>query len=82
MRPCCVALHIHPSADPPRHLPPPLPHSQGWRPVRLVRAPYLCAGDSYSPVAALDACVIALKPPLKHGVPAADATEPCADCAD
>ena len=35
----------------------------GFTPIRLVRAPYLCAGDSYSPVAALDACIVVLQPP-------------------
>ena len=33
----------------------------GFVPLRIVRAPYLCAGDRYSPVAALDACVMVLK---------------------
>lgn len=34
----------------------------GFSPLRIVRAPYFCAGDRFSPVAALDACVIVLKP--------------------
>ena len=34
----------------------------GFEPIRVVRAPYFCAGDRYSPVAALDACVVLLKP--------------------
>ena len=34
----------------------------GFEPLRLVRAPYFCAGDKNSPVAALDACVIVLEP--------------------
>ena len=46
----------------------------GFSPLRLVRAPYLCAGDRYSPVAALDACVLVLEP--------ADYTAPVADAAD
>lgn len=33
----------------------------GFLPLRIVRAPYFCAGDRNSPVAALDACVISLK---------------------
>lgn len=33
----------------------------GFELVRLVRAPYFCAGDSYSPVAALDACVLTFR---------------------
>ena len=33
----------------------------GFSPLRLARAPYLCAGDRYSPVAALDACVVVLR---------------------
>lgn len=33
----------------------------GFTPTRIVRAPYFCAGDRNSPVAALDACVISLK---------------------
>lgn len=32
----------------------------GFEPQRVVRAPYFCAGDRYSPVAALDACVLVL----------------------
>jgi len=51
---------------------------QGWRVVRLVRAPYLCAGDSYSPVAALDACVIVLKPPLRQATDAGA----CQECSE
>lgn len=56
---------------------------QGWRPSRLVRAPYLCAGDSYSPVAALDACVLVLKPPLAlppAHASSANAEVECAEC--
>ena len=34
----------------------------GFTPLRITRAPYFCAGDRFSPVAALDACVIVLKP--------------------
>ena len=34
----------------------------GFEPLRITRAPYFCAGDRFSPVAALDACVIVLKP--------------------
>ena len=30
----------------------------GFAPLRMARAPYLCAGDRFSPVAALDACVV------------------------
>ena len=33
----------------------------GFEPLKIVRAPYFCAGDRNSPVAALDACVIALR---------------------
>ena len=33
----------------------------GFTPERIVRAPYFCAGDRNSPVAALDACVLSLK---------------------
>jgi len=33
----------------------------GFEPLRIVRAPYFCAGDSFSPVAALDACVLVLR---------------------
>ena len=33
----------------------------GFSPLRLARAPYLCAGDRHSPVAALDACVVVLR---------------------
>ena len=33
----------------------------GFVAERLVRAPYLCAGDRYSPVAALDACMVVLR---------------------
>ena len=33
----------------------------GFEPLRLVRAPYLCAGDRYSPVAVLDAAVLLLR---------------------
>ena len=32
-----------------------------FAPLRIVRAPYFCAGDRYSPVAALDACVMVLR---------------------
>merc|ERR1712151_1436266 len=30
----------------------------GFTPLRIARAPYLCAGDRHSPVAALDACIV------------------------
>ena len=33
----------------------------GFEPLRLVRVPYLCAGDRHSPVAALDAAVLVLR---------------------
>ena len=33
----------------------------GFEPLRIVRAPYFCAGDRNSPVAALDACVMVLR---------------------
>ena len=40
----------------------------GFEPLRIVRAPYFCAGDSYSPVAALDASVMVLRPIARpHG---------------
>ena len=45
----------------------------GFAPMRIVRAPYFCAGDKYSPVAALDACVILLRPSSAGEQPTADA---------
>ena len=33
----------------------------GFTPMRIVRVPYFCAGDRYSPVAALDASIIVLR---------------------
>ena len=59
----------------------------GFEPLRIVRAPYFCAGDRYSPVAALDACVMVLRRTPKDGAAAAaaaaiaaatpDKCEPC-----
>ena len=39
----------------------------GFEPLRIVRAPYFCAGDTYSPVAALDASVMVLRPTVHAG---------------
>ncbi len=49
----------------------------GLIPERVVRAPYLCAGDRYSPVAALDACIVVLSP-----LEDADGADepPCVEC--
>ena len=40
----------------------------GFLPLRIVRAPYFCAGDRNSPVAALDACVAHSKSDVAAGV--------------
>jgi hypothetical protein len=43
----------------------------GFTPLRVARAPYLCAGDRFSPVAALDACVVVLRRCERRPAPAA-----------
>ena len=45
----------------------------GFAPLRIARAPYLCAGDRFSPVAALDACVVVLRRCEPRPAPAAAA---------
>jgi len=50
----------------------------GFEPIRIVRAPYFCAGDSFSPVAALDACVMVLR--QKQACDAARASAECSVC--
>ena len=60
----------------------------GFTPLRIARAPYFCAGDRYSPVAALDACIVVLKPTPPATVEAGGSTtgvsespqQPCGDC--
>jgi hypothetical protein len=55
----------------------------GFTPTRIVRAPYFCAGDRNSPVAALDACVIALKKidaGAAESSSAANMEEHCGEC--
>ena len=55
----------------------------GFEPLRIVRAPYFCAGDRNSPVAALDACIIVLQATGAGGGAAAAGNEEEAsdDCA-
>jgi hypothetical protein len=53
----------------------------GFAPLRMARAPYLCAGDRFSPVAALDACVVVSRrcerrPAAAAAAAAAAASEP------
>ena len=52
----------------------------GFAPLRMARAPYLCAGDRHSPVAALDACVVVSRRcerrPAAPAATAAAASEP------
>jgi len=55
-----------------------------FEPLRIVRAPYFCAGDRYSPVAALDACVMVLRrlpPPSSTSAAGTEvAAEVCKPC--
>ena len=51
----------------------------GFAPLRIARAPYLCAGDRFSPVAALDACVVVLRRCEPRPAPAAAAADADAD---
>lgn len=56
----------------------------GFVPERLVRTPYLCAGDRSSPIAALDACVVVLRlagAPPAHGIGVGGAVQ-CGECGE
>ena len=52
----------------------------GFDALRLVRAPYLCAGDRFSPVAVLDAAVVVLRKRAKADDSAEQ--EVCAPCTE